>query len=265
MSCDTPKAQLYLYLDGELAPPEAATIEHHLQMCATCQREAAMHQRLQALLRSAFAHEDVPAQLWDSIQRQLPRESPKASSPSRRLTKKHLLSGLVAMAALLTLVFGIRIWFASRVSVVVQEIVDSQIRSQLMEASYKNIPAEAGAIRRWFHDKVEFSVLVPDVPADRYELLGVRLNYFLNRRVAEIAYASRNHMLSFLMFSDKGITLKPIRAVRVGNRAFYVQKYKGYNTVLWKDGEFFCSLVSDLPLSTLLRVAREATGSDAAS
>jgi mycothiol system anti-sigma-R factor len=250
MSCDIPKAQLYLYLDRELAPPEALTVEHHLETCDACQREAASHQRLQVLLRRALTQEEAPEQLWTSIQRRLPKEPQNMVHHSRRFARKRLAVALTAVAALLVLAFSIRVWFASPVSVVVQEIVDSQIRSQLMGTSYKKISAEPGAIRQWFHDKVAFSVF---------------LNYFLNRRVAEISYTSPSHMLSFMMFSDKDITLKSLRTVSAGNRVFYVQQYKGYRTVLWKDGDLFCSLVSDLPLTTLLRMAHDATESSPAS
>jgi mycothiol system anti-sigma-R factor len=265
MSCDIPKAQLYLYLDRELAPPEALTVEHHLETCDACQREAASHQHLQILLRRALTQEEAPEQLWTSIQRRLPKEPQNMVHHSRRFARKRLAVALTAVAALLVLAFSIRVWFASPVSVVVQEIVDSQIRSQLMGTSYKKVSAEPEAIRQWFHDKVAFSVLVPKVPKDQYAFLGVRLNYFLNRRVAEISYTSPSHMLSFMMFSDKDITLKSLRTVSAGNRVFYVQQYKGYRTVLWKDGDLFCSLVSDLPLTTLLRMAHDATESSPAS
>jgi anti-sigma factor RsiW len=171
----------------------------------------------------------------------------------------------MAVAALLVMVFGGRMWLAKPVDIVVQEIVDSQIRARLMQAGYQQIPAEAGEIRRWFHDKVAFSVLVPNVPNQAYTFRGVRLNYFLDRHVAEIAYASPSYVLSFLMFPDQDISLKSMQVVRTGDRVFYVQDYKGYNTVLWRDGQYFCSLVSDLNLQSLLQIARQATGSGSTS
>ena len=155
---------------------------------------------------------------------------------------------------------GGRVWFAPPAASVVQEIVDSQIRAQLMDAPYQNISSKGGAVRRWFQDKVAFSVLVPEAPGGEYKFQGVRLNYFLDRRVAEIAYVSQNHMLSFLMFSNRDISLQSIRTVPYGQRRFFVQTYKGYNTVLWKDGGYLCSLVSDLRMPALLDIARVAAG-----
>ena len=142
----------------------------------------------------------------------------------------------------------------------VQEVVDSQIRARLMGASYTQVPATPDAIRHWFDDKVDFAVLVPALPQARYPFLGARLNYFLNRRVAEIAYTSQGHVLSFVMFTNTGMTLSAMSPVRVGSRTVYVRTYKGYTTVFWQDGTLFCGLVSDLRLPAVLEVLRQVQG-----
>lgn len=266
MTCDRPKVQLQLYLDGELAPPEAAEVEQHLRTCAVCESEATVHHRLQGLLQETLSEEPGADALWHSIEQQLPLEpaSPAGGSPlsvSRRMWWR----GGVAAAALIVLGLGLKFWFSPAVPDVVREIVDSQIRAQLMQAPYEQVSQDASAVRRWFDGQVEFALPVPALASNAFDLVGVRLNYFLNRRVAEIAYASDEHIMSFLIFADKGLSLNAMKSVRLGNRTFYVQTYKGYNTVLWQDGEIFCSVVSDLNLATLLQVAGRATGNLPAS
>lgn len=265
MSCDIPKVQLYLYLDGELDSPEALTVERHLETCESCQKETASHQDLRILLRTTLTQEEVPERLWPSIQCQLREESSTVLRPSRWFSRKPLWTAVGAIAALLVLTIGLRLWVMPSVSGVMQEIVDSQIRARLMGVPYNYVSSDPAAIRRWFHDKVAFSISVPTLPDDQFALQGVRLNYFLNRRVAEIAYTSPSHTLSFMMFADREISLNALRTVRIGNRTFYVDKYKGYNTVLWRDGDAFCTLVSDLNSAALLRIAQKATGNLSAS
>ncbi len=265
MPCDQPKSQLFLYLDGELVPPEALAVEQHLQQCRACQREAAAHQRLRSLLRTTLQDEEVPTHLWPAMQQRIAQEAATHSQSRITRSQRRLWISGGVLAALLLLALTMYQWTRPSVPVVVQEIVASQIRSRLMEASYNPLAPDPVTIRRWFQDKVEFSVLVPSLPEEQYTFLGVRLNYFLNRRVAEMAYTVSDRMLSFLMFPDHGITLPAKRTVRAGARTFYLYKYKGYSAVLWKDGEFFCSLVSDLPPTALLQVAREATGEHPAS
>ena len=129
-----------------------------------------------------------------------------------------------------------------------------------MGVSYSPIAADPGVIRQWFQDKVEFAVLIPKLPQDRYTFLGTRVNYFLDRRVAELAYTTDTHMLSLLMFLQNDLEVTAVPTVREGAQTFHVQHYKGYSTVLWQDGDILCGLVSDLPLQALIAIAREVTG-----
>ena len=266
MACERPHPQLWLYLDGELALPEALEVAQHLRTCVTCQQEAAVHRRLQALLRTALPEEEVPAPLWTAIQHRLAQESPPTGHPSTERPpsagrpRRRLWMRLGILAVVVLVAVAVRLWLTPVIPVVVQEIVDSQIRTRLMRVPYIQVPANPEAIRRWFDDKVEFAVPVPALPPARYTFLGARLNYYLDRRVAEMVYTSGSHVVAFVMFSDKGITLSALPTRRLGHRTVYVQTYKGYTTVLWHDGTIFCGLVSDLQLHAVLEVLRHASG-----
>jgi anti-sigma factor RsiW len=260
MACERPSAQLSLYLDGELAPPEAHEMALHLQTCPACQAEVAAHRRLQGLLRTPRPEDEVPERLWPAIHQRLVQEA-RATAPRPARRPRHRLGlSLGTLAALLLVAVAVRLWLTPTVPVMVQEVVDSQIRARLMGASYTPVPATPDAIRHWFDEKVDFAVLVPALPPARYPFLGARLNYFLNRRVAEIAYTSQGHVLSFVMFANTGMTLSAMAPVRVGSRTVYVKTYKGYTTVFWQDGTLFCGLVSELRLPALLEALRQAQG-----
>src|SRR5712691_3479671 len=260
MSCERPPAQLYLYLDGELAPPEADEMAQHLRTCHTCQEEEAAHRRLQGLLRTVLPEDEVPERLWTAIHQRLAQEA-LATAPRPAGRPRHRLwLSLGSLAALLLVALAVRLWLTPTVPVIVQEVVDSQIRARLMGVPYTPVPATSDAIRHWFDDKVDFAVLVPALPQARYPFLGARLSYSLSRRVAEMAYASDGHVLSFVMFADTGMTLSAMSPRRVGNRTVYIQTYKGYTTVFWQDGTLFCALVSDLHLPALLAALRQAQG-----
>jgi mycothiol system anti-sigma-R factor len=260
MSCDRPPSQLYRYLDGELPPPEALEVEHHLHTCHACQEEAAAHRRLQALLRATCSDDAMPERLWTTIQQRLAQEAPAPAQRPTGWRRRRLWISLGTLAALLLVAWMVRLWFTPAIPVIVQEIVDSQIRARLMGVPYHQLPDDREVIRRWFDNKVEFAVPIPALPQERYTFLGVRLNYFLNRRVAEMAYASGSHVLAFFMFSDKDIALSARSTVRMGNRTLYVHNHKGYTTVVWQDGAIFCGVVSDLHLTALLEAIRHASG-----
>jgi anti-sigma factor RsiW len=210
------------------------------------------------LFRTPLPEDEVPEQLWTAIHQRLVQETlATAPQPARRARHRLWLS-LGALAALLLVALAVRLWLTPAVPLVVQEVVDSQIRARLMGVPYTQMPATPDVIRHWFDDKVDFAVLVPVLPQTSYPFLGARLNYFLNRRVAEMAYASEGHVLSFVMFADPGLNLSTLSPVRVGNRTVYVQTYKGYTTILWQDGTLFCGLVSDLHLPAMLEALWQA-------
>ena len=78
------------------------------------------------------------------------------------------------------------------------------------------------------------------------------MNYFLDRRVVEMAYTAEQHTVTFVMFAEQGITLSALSTLQLGQRTLYVQAHKGYTTVLWKDRGVVCALVSDLPRTALV-------------
>jgi anti-sigma factor RsiW len=267
MPCEQPQAQLYLYLDGELAPAETHGVERHLQTCAACQQAVAAHRRLQAMLRTALEEEDLPAHLWPAIQQRMAREAVSAipEPETRRPTRRWVWISCGAMAALFLLAWIGWRWVAAPFPAVVQEIVDSHIRTRLMVALYTQVSAQPEAIQAWFRDRVEFAVPVPKLPPDRYAFLGVRLNYFLNRRVAELAYTDETHLLSFFMFAEPDMTLTAAHTVHAGTRTFYMQQRKGYTAILWRDGDMVCGLVSDLHATALLALLQQTMPGPSAS
>ena len=265
MSCEHSLEQLYLYLDGELALPEAQEVACHLDTCAACQQAVAAHQRLQALLRQALEEEDVPAQLWLDVQQRLAQEATPVVRAPHRLTRRQIWISCGTVAALLLLVWIGWKWVMPPSPVVVQEMVDSHIRTRLMAAPYTQIPASPEAIRAWFRDKIEFAVPMLNLPPERYALLGVRLNYFLNRRVAELAYTTDTHVLSLFMLTEPGLSLQVAPTVQVGPRMVSVHRQKGYTVVLWQEGDLVCGLVSDLHATALVSLLQQALPGHTAS
>jgi mycothiol system anti-sigma-R factor len=265
MPCEYAQAQLYLYLDGELAPAAAHDVERHLQSCADCQQTVLAHRRLQALLRTALEEEDMPAHLRPAIQQRLAQEGASTLPEGRRPTRRRVWISGAAMAALLLLAWLGWSWFAAPLPAVVQEMVDSHIRTRLMVAPYTQVPAQPEAVQAWFRDRVEFAVPVPHLPQERYAFQGVRLNYFLNRRVAELAYTIDAHLLSFFIFAEPDLPLTSAHTVRAGTQTLYVQHRKGYTAVLWKDGDLVCGLVSELPATELVSLLQRAMPGPSAS
>lgn len=258
MACAYALTQLGLYLDGALPPAEAQVIAAHLPTCPVCQEEAALHHRLQALVRLPVPEDQLPPHVWPTLKARLAQEAlhePMMPPLGVRPRPWRRLGGLAVLAGILV---ALLFWRSVTVSPVVYEVVESQIRSRLMGAPYQPLPADAVAIRGWFATQVEFPVFVPPLPPDHYAFLGARVNYFLDRRVAEMVYTVGEHTVTFVMFADQGLTLTAPQAVRLGVRTLYVATHKGYTTVLWQGRGAICGLVSDLPHTALVDTLQRA-------
>ena len=207
----------------------------------------------------------MPVQLWPAIQQRLAQEGVPSRPETRRSTWWRVWLGAGAMAALLLLVWLGRSWLTAPLPTVVQEMVDSHIRTRLMVAPYTQVPGQPEAIQAWFRGRVEFAVPVPNLPQAHYRFQGVRVNYFLNRRVAELAYTTGTHPLSFFILAEPSLTLTAPHTVRAGKRTFYVQQRKGYTAVLWKEGDMVCGLVSDLQAAKLVSLLQQSMPEASAS
>jgi len=118
----------------------------------------------------------MPASLWPAIRQRLAQEVAAIRPKTHRSTRWRAWIGSGAIAALLLLVWIGQSWFATPLPAVVQEMVDSHIRTRLMVAPYTQVLAQPEAIRTWFRDRVDFAVPVLNLPQEHYKLQEVRVN-----------------------------------------------------------------------------------------
>lgn len=68
IDCRDAEPRLHLYLDGELAPEETASLEGHLNACAGCRADLALLEHTRAKLRAGAEVADVaPAALVERV------------------------------------------------------------------------------------------------------------------------------------------------------------------------------------------------------
>lgn len=108
--------QLSVWLDGELPPAEAAAVDAHLAVCASCRETA---DELRQVVRAAQSLPDVPPErdLWPGILARI-REEPATVLPLERARRRRTFSlsmlQLAAAAAIVALASGSAVWLALR-------------------------------------------------------------------------------------------------------------------------------------------------------
>jgi mycothiol system anti-sigma-R factor len=67
VDCSRVVEQVYLYLDGEMADADCATVRRHLEECADCLREYGLEQVFKALVARSCGCDETPVDLRERI------------------------------------------------------------------------------------------------------------------------------------------------------------------------------------------------------
>ncbi len=170
MNCDDVRSALYVYLDGEFAPPEARRFEGHLESCSACAALIQHEREFLANFRNRAGRVRVPAGLKTRITATL--QAPSAGPPHRSLGGS-AWTRVVAMAAVIGLI-AVSAWAFTR-----GDAPDDAAVSGAVAAHRRNLPMEVRGsheqVRTFLQENVPFAVKLPYLDADGMELTGARL------------------------------------------------------------------------------------------
>ncbi len=255
---DCREARLHVldYGRGRLEPELQAALEAHLAACAECTRANAMERALTEVLERQLPQH--PASL--ALKRRLAERWPTAARASRlgwwRRWWRPLAPALaitVLMVAILPVLW--RQWAlppAGAPSMVV-EAVNDHLR---VVRSPHPLDVAGGGIHRvkpWFTGKLDFAPVVTFEGDEQFPLRGGTLGWFLDRQAAVLVYGYRLHSISLLVFRASGLPWPA--GVPAGARV-YVTTSRGFNVLMWREGELGYALVSDASSADLEALAR---------
>jgi anti-sigma factor RsiW len=236
---------LNAYADGELDLAHTLEVERHLEDCPACARACAEVRALSAALRGNLARFTAPAGLERRVRTALWRPTPAR------------WRWVGAAAALLVLALGVG--GVARLLVgpsahdrLVQEVIDSHIRSQLAAHLLDVESSDRHTVKPWFRGKVDFAPTVRDLADEGFALAGGRLDYVNGRTAAALVYRRRQHVINLLVWP----------AGREGQSEPRSQTKQGYHVVHWQQGGMSWWAVSDLEAAELGEFARLVRGRD---
>ena len=247
MNCDELKPWLHGYADGELDLARNLEIEAHLRDCPECAVALRQLQGLRQALGDGALYQRAPAGLRNRIRAALPR-------PARpRLTFPDLAVRGLAVAASLAFV-AMLVWGAFRLGtnpsaqdLLAQEVVSDHVRSLLVgkDPRVDVASTDRHEVKPWFNGRVDFSPVVRNLDAEGYLLVGGRLDYLNNRKVAALVYKYRKHPINLFTWPAAGAADEAPRG----------QSRQGFQLVQWTQDGMTYWAVSDLNEEGLLRFA----------
>jgi anti-sigma factor RsiW len=256
MDCKELRAIADAYLDGEVAPGSRAEIESHLAGCPDCRAELAERRRFALRLKASLPYHEAPAGLAQRLAAGLAAD-PADQAPSRQAARRAGETSWRALALaatfLLAMLFSGGLGYVASLpggaDRMTQAVVDGHLRSLLANHLTDVASSDRHTVKPWFDGRIDTAPPVRDFAAEGFPLIGGRLDYLDNRRVAALVYRHRQHPINLFIWAESS---EPPGLPAATSR-------QGYNIRHWVAGDLSFWLISDVDgealaqLETLLR------------
>jgi anti-sigma factor RsiW len=248
-------------VDGELPAASAARVEAHLERCRECAALQAQLISFAPRMRQEVTRYTAPEHLRAAMRARLAAIGPTAEEGSatanettpndtpvswwRRLPRPRLgpatpFGAGFALAACLALVFVL-----PHTGGLPDAVVSDHIRALEPGHLMDVVSTDQHTVKPWFDGRLDFAPPVKDLKMQGFPLVGGRLDYLDNKKVAALIYQRRQHLIDLYVWPDGGHL---DHGLTEGDRS-------GYNFLHWsQDGMAFWA-VSDLASDQLAEFA----------
>ncbi len=235
--CQAFHGVLHPYLDEELPPAQRAQARAHLTTCGACAALVQNHRALTSDLRLALV-DDLPPGLAARIRARI----------RWRIIGRRLVA--TAVAAVLVLAIGVVVLRQDPrrnqlTSDEAQQLVALHHRSLAPDQPTTNHSSDPGHLATWLAGQLPYTPRVADPAGSGYALLGARLDWCDQQRVATIVYRHNVHLLTLICYpTDRPTDIAPIPQI-----------VDGLTICTWVSGPLEYIAVADLSQTEMRRFA----------
>ena len=258
MDCHDVRDQLLEFHQGRLSPDLVTGLRRHLDGCPDCAHADAVERELTQVLERRTPQYPAPIALkrrlaatWSASALPVPRGR-------RRPGLRVLLPTALVAAALLFLIPSVRRLVAPSgqgSAVMVGEAVNDHVR---LLQSQRPLEVESSGIHQvipWFSGHLDFAPAIRFPGDEDFPLRGGAVGYFVDRKAAALVFGRRLHRISLFVFKADGLPWPTGRLEAAGRAEVYRSSARGFNVLLWREGELGYALVSDVNVGDLMLLA----------
>jgi anti-sigma factor RsiW len=259
MRCEEAMELLQEAQRGRLPEERAAALAAHLEGCAACRAEDAAERALTEALARGLPRRAAPAALRRRLEAKIDASSAPAPTPARRPAPRWRALA-TSIAAPLAVAAAVSIYYERAVIPRVQataeletEAVNDHLRVLYSE---RPLEVESGGIHQvkpWFTGRLDFAPVVAFAGDDDFPLQGGAVSWIFDRKAATFVFRRRLHTISLFVFRADGLAFPAGVEVALGGGRARAQRtrIRGFNLLLWRDGELGYALVSDVDANDL--------------
>jgi anti-sigma factor RsiW len=199
MVCDSWKAKLDTYLDGELPEEEMRAFDAHVRGCPSCAADALARVQMKRAIQVAGKRFAPSAEFRRRMQQRVARK------PQRSFR----LLWVLATAAVAILVAGaLTSSYVGRRSTrdhAFSEIADLHVATLASSSPVDVVSTDRHTVKPWFQGKIPFAFDLPELQNSGFTLLGGRMTYLDQTPGAHLIYELRKHRISVFVFPEGGV------------------------------------------------------------
>src|SRR6266567_6298726 len=243
MVCESWKAKLDTYVDGELPEQEMRAFDAHVRSCPACSADALARVQMKRAIQVAGKRFTPSAEFRNRIQKSI------ASKPQRRFRLGWMLAALAAVILVVGTLTSAYLGSRSGRDQVFSEIADLHVAALASPSPVDVISTDRHTVKPWFQGKIPFAFNLPELQNSDFSLVGGRMVYLEQTPGAHLIYDARKHHISVFVFQERSLP------ARLSDSALQPDKLS-FNMETWSQGGLRYFVIGDASAADIDSLAK---------
>jgi anti-sigma factor RsiW len=243
MACDSWKATLDTYLDGELSEEETRTFDAHVRSCPSCSADALARVQTKRTIQVAGKRFTPSAEFRKRVQQGI------APKPRRSLRLGWMFAAAMAVILAVGSLTSTYVGTRSGRDQVFSEIADLHVATLASSSPVDVISTDRHTVKPWFQGKIPFAFDLPELQNSEFSLLGGRMTYLGQTPGAHLIYDVRKHHISVFVFQERSLR------ARLDDNSLSA-KNLSFNVETWSQGGLRYFVIGDASAADINSLAK---------
>jgi anti-sigma factor RsiW len=199
MVCESWKAKLDTYLDGEVQEEEMRSFDAHVRGCPSCSGDALTRVQMKRAIQAAGRHYTPSIEFRKRMQQKF------ASKPRRSFGQGWAFAAAAAAIIVVGALSSVYLGTRSGNDQVFSEIADLHVATLASSSPVDVISTDRHTVKPWFQGKIPFAFNLPELQTSEFSLLGGRMTYLDQTPGAHLIYDVRKHHISVFVFQEHSL------------------------------------------------------------